>query len=164
MKTLTLMRHAKSSWDDFSISDFDRPLNARGDIAAPLMGEVLKKKGFKPDLLLCSPAPRAKTTAKIVADIIDYGAENIRYHDSIYESSQMNIMMIINALDEGVDSCMIVGHNPAFTGVINALSAFKLENLPTAGIVTFTFDSAWADIKPLSGEMLFFEYPKKHQG
>jgi len=164
MKTLTLMRHAKSSWDDFSISDFDRSLNARGESNAPLMGEVLKQKSFKPDLLLSSPANRAKTTAKIIADIIGYGKNNIIYVDSIYESSEMNIMMIVNAIDEQVNSCMLVGHNPAFTGVINALSSFKLDNLPTAGIVTFTFEGSWADIKPMSGEMLFYEYPKKHQG
>jgi len=157
------MRHAKSSWDDFSISDFDRPLNARGEKAAPLMGEVLKQKNIKPDLLLSSPANRAKTTAKIIADITGYGSENITYQKSIYESSEMNIMMIVNAIDESVDSCMLVGHNPALTSVINALSRFSLDNLPTAGIVAITFEGAWKDIKPMSGAFVFFEYPKKHQ-
>ncbi len=155
------MRHAKSSWDDFSISDFDRPLNSRGELAAPLMGKVLKKMNIKPDLLISSPANRAKTTANIIADIIGV---DITYQKSIYESSEMNIMMILNAIDESVESCMLVGHNPALTGVINALSRFSLDNLPTAGIVAITFESAWSDIKPMSGEFLFFEYPKKHQG
>jgi len=164
MKTLTLMRHAKSSWDDFSLSDFDRPLNTRGEAVAPLMGAILKEKNFKTDLLLSSPAKRAKTTAKIIADIIGYDSENITYVDSIYESSEMNIMMILNAIDESIDSCMLVGHNPAFTGIINKLSSFSLDNLPTAGIVAITFEGTWSDIKPMSGEMLFFEYPKKHQG
>ncbi len=163
MKTLYIMRHAKSSWDDFSISDFDRPLNRRGELSAPLMGEILKTKGVTPDLILSSPANRAQTTAKIVADIIGYGSDDISYQPSIYESSEMNIMMIINAIDEKVGSCLLVGHNPALTGVINALSTFSLDNLPTAGIVAFTFDSAWKDIKPFSGEMLFYEYPKKYQ-
>lgn len=155
------MRHAKSSWDDFSISDFDRPLNSRGELAAPLIGKVLKEMKIKPDLLISSPANRAKTTANIIADTIGV---DITYQKSIYESSEMNIMMILNAIDEQVDSCMLVGHNPALTGVINALSSFSLDNLPTAGIVAITFESTWADIKPMSGEFLFFEYPKKHQG
>ena len=160
MKTLYIMRHAKSSWDDFSISDFDRSLNARGEEAAPLMGKVLKNKNIKPNLLISSPANRAKTTANIIANIIGV---DITYQESMYESSEMNIMMILNAIDESVDSCMLVGHNPALTGVINALSSFSLENLPTAGIVAITFEGFWKDVKPMSGEFLFFEYPKKYK-
>ncbi len=163
MKTLYIMRHAKSSWDDFSISDFDRPLNHRGERDAPLMAEILKQKHILPDLILSSPANRAKTTATIVADRLGYARENIHYQESIYESSQMNIMMLINALDEEFNSCLLLGHNPALTGVVNLLDDVRLSNLPTAGIVGFRFVGRWADIKPKSGEFLFFEYPKKHK-
>jgi len=159
MKTLYIMRHAKSSWDDFSLSDFDRPLNARGEKSAPLMGEILQKKNIKPDLILSSPAKRAKSTASIVGNIL--GVE-ISYQKSIYESSLMNIMMILNAIDEDVESCLLVGHNPALTGVINALGSFSLDNLPTAGVVAFAFGGRWADITPKCGEFLFYEYPKKY--
>ncbi len=163
MKTLYIMRHAKSSWDDFSMSDFDRPLNNRGEHDAPLMANVLKQRHVLPDLILSSPANRAKTTATIIADAIGYGSENIHYQDSIYESSEMNIMMLVNALDESLQSCLLVGHNPALGGVINALSTFSLPNLPTAGIVALRFAGAWADVAPMCGEFLFYEYPKKQK-
>ena len=156
------MRHAKSSWDDFFLSDFDRPLNERGKIAAPLMAKILKEKSLMPDLFLSSPANRAKTTAKIIADGIGFGAENIHYHDSIYESSEFNLLMLIKGLDETVKHCMLVGHNPALTSIINKLSDLTLPNLPTAGVVSIQFDASWADITPYSGKALFYEYPKKY--
>ncbi len=164
MKRLTLMRHAKSSWDDFSLSDFQRPLNARGEKAAPFMGNILKEKAFLPELILASPAIRAKTTARIVADIIGYGDENIDFVDSIYESSEFNLLTLIKSLDDTKDDVMLVGHNPAFTSIINKLSRFNLLNLPTAGVVSLAFEGAWADIKPYEGELLFYEYPKKYEG
>ncbi len=164
MKTLTLMRHAKSSWDDFSLSDFQRPLNARGEYAAPLMGEVLKRRGFLPKRLLSSPANRAKSTALIVADIIGFATEDIAFIDSIYESSEFNLLTLIKSLDEDDSDIMIIGHNPALTAIINKLSHFALPNLPTAGVVSLSFKSAWADIKPYEGELLFYEYPKKYEG
>jgi len=157
------MRHAKSSWDDFSLSDFDRPLNERGEKAAPLMGEILRQKDFLPQGIFSSPANRAKTTASIVAESIGYGAKNVRFIESIYESSEFNLLALIKSLDETLSDIMIVGHNPAFTSVINRLSDFNLVNLPTAGIVSLSFDSAWADITPYAGELRFYEYPKKYK-
>jgi len=158
------MRHAKSSWDNFSISDFDRPLNERGEKAAPLMAEVLKRLKVKPDLILSSPANRAKTTAKIVVDILGLDTKNIHYHDSIYESSLINLLMIVRQIPEDIDTALLFGHNPALTALINNLCDFSLDNLPTAGVVAIQFDSTWADINTHSGKKLFFEYPKKHQG
>jgi phosphohistidine phosphatase len=163
MKRLTIMRHAKSSWDDFSLSDYARPLNERGLRDAPLMGEVLSKKDLDLDLFLSSPAKRAKTTAEIIANAIGFGAENITYQESIYESSEFNLLMMIKGLDETVNSCMIVGHNPALTAIINKLSNFTLLNLPTAGVVSIEFSTPWSEIAPYKGEMLFYEYPKKYR-
>jgi phosphohistidine phosphatase len=163
MKRLTIMRHAKSSWDDFSLSDYERPLNERGFRDAPLMGEILNQKDLHLNLFLSSPANRAKTTAEIIADSIGFGAENITYKESIYESSEFNLLMMIKGLDEAVESCMIVGHNPALTAIINKLSNFTLLNLPTAGVVSIAFSTPWAEIKPYQGEMLFYEYPKKYK-
>ena len=157
------MRHAKSSWGDFSISDFDRPLNERGELAAPLMGEVLNKKNVFPQLFLSSPANRAQSTAKVIAEAIGYNPKNITYQDSIYESSELNILMILREIDMAIESCMLVGHNPALTSVINSLSDFHLDNLSTAGVVAIAFEGEWQDIKPKSGKMLFYEYPKKYK-
>ncbi len=157
------MRHAKSSWDDFSISDFDRPLNQRGLKAAPLMGKILQEKAFLPEIILSSSANRAKTTAEIVADSINYGADKIVYVDSIYESSEFNLLMLIKSLESDLKDVMIIGHNPALTAIINKLSSFTLHNLPTAGIVSLGFLTAWDEIKPYQGELLFYEYPKKYR-
>ncbi len=164
MKTLYIMRHAKSSWDDFSISDFDRSLNERGEKEAPLMGKVLKDLEVKPDLILSSPANRAQTTAEIVADVLGYDVEDIHYQKSIYESSLMNLIMMVRELPKDKDSVLLFGHNPALTALINNLCDFSLDNLPTAGVVAIEFESTWADVSTHSGKKLFFEYPKKHQG
>ncbi len=145
------------------MSDFDRPLNKRGEEDAPLMAGVLKQRQVSPDLILSSPANRAKATAKIVAKELAYAPEYIRYQESIYESTVMNIMMLVNALEEQVESCLLIGHNPALTGLINALNHFSLDNLPTAGIVGFAFDMRWEAIGAGDGALLFYEYPKKHK-
>ncbi len=162
MKTLTLMRHADSSWDDAALSDFERSLNERGLQDAPLIAKVLKQRAVMPDLFLASPANRTKTTANIIAKGIGFGLEDICYHDSIYESSDFNLLMLIKGLDAEVQHCFLLGHNPALTSVINKLvRSFTLPALPSSGVVSMRFSSSWAEIEPYSGEMLFYEHPKK---
>jgi len=157
MKELFLVRHAKSSWDDPSLSDFDRPLNDRGLYDAPLIANELKKRSVKPDLLISSPANRAKTTAKIIAKTL--GVKDIDFKDSIYESSDFNLMMIIKELDDNIKSAMIVGHNPALTMLVNKISSFSLDNLKTCGVVALTLDS-WQDLSPYQAGLNFYIYPK----
>lgn len=158
------MRHAKSSWDDFSISDFDRPLNKRGLKDAPLMGACLKEKKIKPSLILSSPAKRAKTTACSVAEVLGYPLEKIVYKESIYESSLYNLIMIVKEMPKECDVLLLIGHNPALTALFNTLGTFTLDNLPTAGVVALGFDTAWHEIEAQKGSLLFYEYPKKCRG
>jgi phosphohistidine phosphatase len=154
------MRHAKSSWDDRSISDFERALNDRGKKDAPLIAKELKSRGVLPKVLISSPAKRAKLTSNIIADGIDYKSEDIIYQDTLYESSEFNLIMSIKELDDSLDSVMIVGHNPSLTSVINKISSLNLLNLPTSGVVALAIKDSWASIVPYSAKEIFYIYPK----
>ncbi len=164
MKTLYIIRHAKSSWNKIE-DDFDRPLNSRGESNAPMIGHVLFNKNIKPDLIVSSPANRAKTTALLISKEIGYDEDNIIFNETIYESSTQNLLNIINSIDDNVNSLVIVGHNPALTDLINVLlGSGILDNLPTMGVFAIEFDlSSWRDVNYNSGKALFFEYPKKHR-
>ena len=158
MKKLYLIRHAKSSWDN-PVADFDRDLNKRGEFDAPLIGKELKKREINPDLIISSPALRAKKTALILAKEIGYNPSQILFKDSIYESSLYNLLMIIKELDISLESVMIVGHNPSMTELINKISKFSISNLPTCGVVALELDS-WSEIEPYSAKEIFYIYPK----
>ena len=155
-KKLYLLRHAKSSWKDFSIRDFDRPLNKRGKHDAPMMAERMAKRGIKPDIILSSPAKRAKATSKQFSEKL---GTKILYNDSIYESSATRLKEIIKDAFKTYDSVMLVGHNPSMTVLSNALSDYQIDNLPTCGIVGFAFENG--EIGDKKATLLFFDYPKK---
>ncbi len=163
MKTLFLVRHAKSSWKYPELDDFERPLNKRGRKNAPLMGKILRQLKVKPDLIISSPANRAAMTSRIIADKIHYPLVNIQYDESIYYSNDMNLMRIITGLDNGIKEVMLVGHNPELTLLANTLGNYPISNIPTSGVFCVGFDiSAWSKIEPSSGELKFFEFPKNH--
>ena len=163
MKTLYLARHAKSSWKYPKLDDFERPLNKRGRRDAPFMGGILKKLGVKPDLLISSPANRASTTARIIADKIDYPLEAIHYSERIYGSSANTLIDLVEHLADDVQQAMLVGHNPGLTDLANYLGDYPTSNIPTSGIFCVDLNvSSWADLTPHGGKLRFFEYPKKH--
>ena len=115
MKTIYLVRHAKSSWKYPNLDDFERPLNKRGRKNAPFMGSILKKLKVAPDLILSSPANRASMTARIIANKISYPLEKICFSESIYQFSANALIDAIKHLDDVVNKAMLVGHNPALT-------------------------------------------------
>ena len=156
-KTLYIARHAKSSWDDMSLSDFERPLNKRGKRDAPFMANLLKDKSIKPDLILSSPAKRANKTANQYHKTL--GGE-LRFDERIYEASPMTLLKLVQESFENLNSVMIVGHNPGFTVLNDMLSNKSIYNIPTAGIVGILFED---EVSPHKGKQLFFEYPKKYQ-
>ena len=162
MRELFIMRHAKSSWDDPTLSDFDRPLNRRGKEDAPKMGERLAKMGIRPDLIVASPAKRAKKTAKIVAEKLGYDPDTIVWEKSIYEASPQTLLYLVCQLPESAKRVMIVGHNPGLTMLANVLGDVTIDNIPTAGVVGIAFDAKkWDEACRMKGHTLFFEYPKK---
>jgi len=113
MKKLYMIRHAKSSWSDMSLDDFDRLLNKRGRENAKLMGERLKERGVTPDIIISSPALRAKTTAKVIAKKIGY-IKDILFKDEIYEAEPETLHRILTKIDNKHNSAFMFGHNPGF--------------------------------------------------
>ena len=161
MKTLYLTRHAKSSWKDSSLKDFDRPLNARGRRDAPMMAEKLLKMGVYRPYLLSSTAVRAKTTAQTFAHTFNIPLAEIDLRDEIYEADAEDLVSIIRNIDSEVDRLMVFGHNPEFTWLGNRLGKLYLDNIPTTGVLALGFDtSEWSDIDFGKGKLLFFVYPK----
>lgn len=163
MKTIYLNRHAKSSWSDSNLSDFDRPLNKRGKRDAPFMGEVLSKKVKPPQLIYTSPAKRAISTANKIADSFGYDKTKIIKDRNIYEAAVSDLMRIINNTSDDYEIIMLFGHNPAFTMVTNYLSDKYIDNIPTSGFVQINFDvKSWKNIEGNTGKLILFEYPKKY--
>lgn len=163
MKTLLLVRHAKSSWKYPKLDDFERPLNKRGRKNAPLMGKILRQLKIKPDLIISSPANRAAMTARIIAEKIHYSILNIQYDESIYYSNEMELIRIISDFDDRIKEAMLVGHNPELTLLANTFGNYPVSNIPTSGVFCLNFDiSTWSKIETSSGELKFFEFPKNH--
>lgn len=164
MKTLYLMRHAKSSWDYPELSDHDRPLNGRGRHDAPLMGSQLLSREIKPDLVLSSTAVRALTTATLVAKELGYEMEKLQTDEGVYHADKNGLLQIIREVPEEIDSLLMVGHNFAISELANMLAPESLADMPTAGIVALTFPvNSWADIEPEQSKLLFTDKPKNYR-
>lgn len=162
MKKLFIIRHAKSSWKDYSLDDFDRPLNKRGFLNAPLMGKYLKDKNIVPDIILSSPALRAKTTAEIIANKVKY-KKQIVYEESIYEVDINTLHNIITSLKNKYNIAFIIGHNPGLNLLVDNYVGFD-ENIPTCGVVELEIKSdSWENINSKNIKLLSFNYPKKSQ-
>lgn len=163
MKKLYICRHAKSSWENIGNSDFERPLNKRGQKNAPFMGKLLAKKNATPDLICSSPAKRAITTAKYIAKEIGYRIADIKLEKNFYDSSLGFMIEFIQNLDNNLNIVMIFGHNPIFTSLSNVLSNQYIDNIPTCGIVELDFNlDDWNQIDMQSAELVSFEFPKKY--
>ncbi len=162
MKTLYLMRHAKSSWKQPELSDFDRPLNKRGKRDVPFIAKLLRDMGVKPDVIMTSPTMRALSTAKILTEELKYPREKIVVNDLLYEGGKEELVEVIRATDRTIGKLMMVGHNPALTEVVNYFSP-GVENIPTCGIVCLEFNlDSWKQVDQNRGKLKFFEYPKKY--
>lgn len=163
MKTLSLVRHAKSSWDYPDLSDFERPLNKRGNHDAPLMGKLLKDKSVKPDRLIASPATRALTTARYIAMNLHFPLEKISVDERLYDAGQNDILAVIGGVHKKVEHLMIFGHNPGLTYVANSLCEEYIDNIVTAAIYSINFEiESWANIDKKNSSFNFYEYPKKY--
>ena len=161
MKTLTLFRHAKSSWKDASLQDRERPLNGRGQRDAPVMAERIKKAGIRPSLILSSPAVRAWTTAKSIAHEIGYPPEFLQQEDRLYHASTQRLLKLIADQDTGFNSLMIVGHNPGLTDFANYLIPDLTDNIPTCGFVSVEIDrDDWDLDHDAETRLVVFDYPK----
>ena len=162
MKTLTILRHAKSSWSDTSLSDAKRPLNRRGKHDAPMMGERMRAHGIRPSLIVSSPATRAWSTAKIIAEAINYPREFLQKEKSLYLAPLGAILDVVMAQDSGFNNLMIVGHNPGLTDFVDFLVPGLTNNLPTAGVVSVEIEQDdWSLYERPAAKLLVHDWPKK---
>jgi phosphohistidine phosphatase len=163
MKTLCVVRHAKSSWADPTERDFDRGLNERGKQDAPRMGKRLKEREIVPDLMLSSPAKRALSTAKRIAEILQYPTEKIKTDRILYHADEETILSVVQGLNDKHSMVFLFGHNPGLTEFVNtfAENEIYIDNVPTCGIVAFQLNvDSWTEATWKSGRVLFFDYPK----
>ena len=163
MKKLFLIRHAKSSWKEHSKSDHERPLNERGQKDAPEMARLLKKRNIKPGLILSSDAVRAKETAIIFAKVLSYPMEEIIYDSSLYLAGQFDFIKLVNSINDNIDCCLLVSHNPGISGFAHYLTGSNKTDMPTCAVYGIEFDlETWRSVKERSGKEILFEYPKMH--
>lgn len=159
MKTLYLLRHAKSSWDDPSLKDFDRPLNHRGQKAAPKMGAFMRKKKVKPDVVISSPAVRASQTTELVREGAGMTTP-VRFEAEIYEATPQPLLTIVRGIDDQMNSAMLVGHNPGFEELLAALTG-ESKRMPTAALACIELDvQRWSEVASGSGKLSWLIRPK----
>ncbi|MHC3993260.1 SixA phosphatase family protein [Thiomicrolovo sp. ZZH C-3] len=158
MRTLTLMRHAKSSWDDPALGDHERPLNARGRKAAKTMAQRLHAEPYTPDLVLVSSALRTRQTAEALQKAYD-GALAVQTEPLLYEATSETYAEVIRKVDDAVDALMIIGHNPTLEWIAETLGG-KAVHMPTAAYIRFEIPCRWSAFEFERYKTLAYDYPK----
>ena len=164
LKTLFIIRHAKSSWTEMDARDFDRTLDLRGHNDAPGMAKMLKGEGIKPDLLVSSPAMRAKTTANYFATEFGIDAQSIDYQKDIYEAFETDILKVVRDLPNEAKVVFLFGHNPALTYFTNRYDKNPVDNLPTCGIIRIDLSvDDWSGFNEKTAKVTGLWYPKMYK-
>ena len=161
MKTLLLLRHAKSSWDNSELADHDRPLNGRGRHDAPRMGQLMAQHDLTPDLIVTSAARRAATTAELVALAAEYSGD-IRYTDELYLADPETFLDVAGDTPDNVARLLLVGHNPGIEELVSTLAG-REERMPTAALACFRLAvESWKDVnEETAAELLHLWRPKE---
>ena len=162
LKTLLLIRHAKSSWDDAALTDYERPLNDRGKKDAPAMAEKLYERGIKIDAFVTSPARRARKTAEQFAKRYKKEKEDLLLKTELYMASDEAFNSVIEKLNDDIDCVAVFSHNPGITDFANNLTDdIRIDNIPTCGIFAISIEAKkWNKFKEAKKKFLFFDYPK----
>ena len=159
MKTVYIVRHAKSSWEYQNIKDIDRPLKKRGIKDAYLMSKILKKKITKPDAFLTSSANRALSTAVIFSSVFDFALNNLQIKKTLYDFSDKYLIKTIKSLDDSYNDVMIFSHDHGINDFVNRFGNKAIAHVPTCGVIGISFDTKhWKDIK--KGVTILKEFPK----
>lgn len=160
MKKLLLLRHAKSSWDDTGLADFDRPLNGRGRKAAPLMGNFMRERSLRPDLIISSPAQRARETIALVLEASGLETEP-RYDERIYEATAGLLVEVIEGVEDALQEVMLVGHNPGFENLIAHLTG-ESRRVPTGALARILLSAEkWNEAGARGGRLDWLVKPKE---
>ena len=164
MKFLTLIRHAKSSWSDPTLRDFDRPLNKRGLRNAPFMGTKLLDKEVHFDRIYSSPAKRAVDTAHYICTAMGYDLDKIETDPVLYHASGDVLLDFVHAIDDRFSTVALVSHNPGLNELANMLNDNPIDNIPTTGVVIFkTGVDRWSEIENNVVSLYDFDYPKRYK-
>lgn len=159
MKTLFLLRHAESSSADSALRDFERPLSDSGYQDACAQGKSFQLSGKSVQCIVCSPAMRAKSTAKVFAKENAYPRDDVTSNPELYFAGVGMLLKAATLMDESCESAMLVGHNPAITEFVNAISNAHIEDIPTAGLVELSLDvDNWADVELGSAKITAQQY------
>lgn len=161
MKQLILIRHAKSSWDEPQLKDFDRPLNKRGKRDGPVMAELLHKKRIRPDHILVSDAARTRETASYFIKEFQLDLSLVTYSKELYHAYPETILELIQSVDDDIDTLFVICHNPGITYLANEFDGPTIYNIPTCGICAIELDiQSWEYLSPKQGVLKEFWYPK----
>jgi phosphohistidine phosphatase len=161
MKTLLLIRHAKSSWDQPGLSDFDRPLNERGKKDAPVMAKRVKEKGIELDHLLSSPAKRAKKSAKYFAEEFGFKKEDIKLVEELYGATRSEFLQAVQNIDDKYKTVALFSHNPGITDFASSLTNVRIDDMPTCAVFALQAETnSWKEFMNAEKNFLFFDYPK----
>ncbi|HRE38739.1 MAG TPA: histidine phosphatase family protein [Chitinophagaceae bacterium] len=161
MKTLLLVRHAKSDWENPALEDFDRPLNERGKRDCPAMARRLLDKNINIDAIISSPAKRAAKTAKAFAESYDLKKSRLQFKEELYMAGSAAFTAVIESADEKFESIAVFSHNPGITDFANELTNARIDNIPTCGVFAIKINTdTWKDFRNAPKEFWFFDYPK----
>jgi phosphohistidine phosphatase len=163
-RSVTLIRHAKSSWSNPQLIDFERPLNNRGRKDAPRVGRYLANAGIDFDRVLCSEAARARETLRGLRTMVELDDHNIEYHEDLYLSSSATIRMIIAERAAGKSDIAVIAHNPGLENLARELSGCTIERMPTSCVVRLSFDtddSSWDQVLQRTGKVELYLLPRE---
>jgi len=163
MKHLTLIRHAKSSWSDTTLSDWERPLSKRGQKSAPVMGQILRERNINFDQVFTSSARRARTTIEIICHEIEIASASIVVTDDLYTFSYSDVLDWLRQVDNNYHDIALAGHNPACHELYQFLTNRRLAKFPTCAVARFEFNlEKWSEISSGTGKLVFFDIPRNH--
>ena len=164
MKTLVLIRHAKSSWENGHSSDYERPLNERGRNSLPIMANAISKLNYRKMSFLSSSATRAKQTAIGICAELGYDINEIGFEKNLYHSSPETMLSFINKVSNNFETLFLFAHNPGITEAVDYFSEHYIDNMPTCGLVQINFEiDDWALVSKGLGSFVLFDYPKNYQ-
>ena len=158
MKTIHFLRHAKSSWDNFELKDYDRPLSTRGIQDADLMGNYFRSKKIKLDLVISSPSKR---TTETLEHFFQFERPKVQFEESIYHATLDEILDVIFSIPEDTESIMLVGHNPSMHEITEYLGNKFINKYPTCCLAALTIDSSWNEISQGCGKLEFIKKPSE---
>lgn len=164
MKRLLLLRHAKSSWAEAGLADFERPLNERGRRAAPLVGLYLRKQKIQPELILSSPAERARQTASLVVESARLQSARLRFDERVYEATAARLLEVVSQAEDDAAEVLLVGHNPGMEELLELLTG-EVRRMPTAALARVSLPiEKWGKVRERTGRLEWHVTPKELSG